>query len=191
MDIGILVTIVIFVLIIYITRDKTSVSDKAAIRENREYNSQNNTTETRNWFLNMLWPKLSDLDSANHAADIGYFAAMIIAVISVVLSTIALIMSFDRLILELVSVWVFFVVGYGYVKAAVFFLIAWRIKKYSRVFSIIGLALHVIDVPDSNIYLGIYLFTLFMFISGVRGVFAYHNFSKFYPARTITQKPIK
>ena len=121
-----------------------------------------------NWF----WPKIVDITSAKEAAKAGYWAALIVAIVTGVVATIVLITQNEVMNLDL----------WSYVDAVLFGFIAWRIKKYSKVFAVIGVVLFFIEkallVPSQGASgWPLAVLILLMFINGARGVFAYHRFS--------------
>ena len=72
--------------------------------------------------------------------------------------------------------------AWAYVDAVLFTLIAWRIKKFSRAFAVVGVSLFIFEkvmFAQSQGATGwaMAVFLLLMFINGARGVFAYHRFS--------------
>jgi hypothetical protein len=130
-------------------------------------------TETKqsNWF----WPKIVDLPSAVSASDQGFWASVVVAAITAVLATIALATKTD---IATINAW-------AYLDALLFGLIAWRIKRRSRAFAIAGLCLFILEKAfqfsqsqsaASGSVMAVFL--LLLFVSGVRGTFAFHRFSR-------------
>ena len=124
---------------------------------------------------NVFWPKINDLPSASAASDLGFWAALAVALITAVFATIALVANTDILAIN----------AWAYFDAVLFALIAWRIKRRSRAFAVAGLCLFIIEkivqfsqpeVASSGAVMAV-LFLL-LFISGVRGTFAFHRFSR-------------
>ncbi len=121
-----------------------------------------------NWF----WPKIVDIDTAKAAAKNGYWAAIVVATVTALVATIAL---FSQKEIMSIDPW-------AYLDAALFALIAWRIKNYSKIFAIVGVVLFVIEravMAASNGATGwpLAIVLMLMFINGARGVFGYHRFS--------------
>lgn len=124
---------------------------------------------------NVFWSKVVDLPSAIAASDQGFWAAIAVAAITTVFATIALVTKTD---IATINAW-------AYLDAILFGLIAWRIRRRSRAFAVAGLCLFVIEkavqfaqpeVASSGAVMAV-LFLL-LFISGVRGTFAFHRLSR-------------
>lgn len=124
---------------------------------------------------NVFWPRITDLQSASAASDLGFWAAVAVAALTAVFATIAIVAGTDILALD----------AWAYVDAVLFALIAWRIKRRSRVFAVAGLCLFIVEkvvqfsqpeIPSSGAVMAV-LFLLF-FVGGVRGTFAFHRFSR-------------
>jgi len=119
------------------------------------------------------WPNITDVESAKAAVQIAFWAAIIIASLTAVLATISLI---TKQSVATINAW-------AYSDSVIMFFLAWRIKKMSRVFSVIALLLFVIgkgisvqaQTPE---VLGIViaLVIVLMLINGVRGTFAHHKY---------------
>jgi len=131
----------------------------------------NNTSKGNNIF----WPRITDLASASAASDLGFWAAVAVAAITAVFATIALVANTDILAIN----------AWAYIDAVLFGLIAWRIKRRSRVFAVAGLCLFIVEkivqfsqpeVASSGAVMAV-LFLL-LFVGGVRGTFAFHRFSR-------------
>ncbi|UHQ20298.1 hypothetical protein LVB87_03815 [Lysobacter sp. KIS68-7] len=128
---------------------------------------------------NVFWPKIDDLESAINAERLGSWAAFAVAAITVVFTTIVVYAGEE----------IGGIGPYAYVDAVMFAVIGWRIRRHSRGFAVAGLALWIVekgyqiamtDAAKSGAIMGILL--LLMFISGVRGTFAYHRFKSETPA---------
>ncbi len=123
----------------------------------------------------MSFDFLPDTDTMPQAISVsqyGFYSALIVAIITTIMATIALMAKKD---IGGVDPW-------AYVDAILFGLIAWRIKRHSRVFAVIGLSLFVIEkvVQYSTglaLTSGMFMtaFILLGFVNGVRGTFAIHR----------------
>ncbi|WP_052135300.1 hypothetical protein [Collimonas arenae] len=110
------------------------------------------------------------MESAQKAVKYGYWAAIIVAIVTAIFSTIA--MAAQKKIAT--------IDGTAYLDAALFAFIAWRIKKYSKMFAVIGVVLFLIEkilliktMGGAGLFQAV--FVMVLFINGVRGVFAYHR----------------
>src|SRR5262245_28845717 len=120
---------------------------------------------------NVIWPKIGDIEAAKQVAKSGFWAAAIVAVVTAIFATIALVTQKEVATID----------AWAYVDAVLFALIAWRVKKFSRVFAVAGIVLDVLEeillaqqLGGTGVVMAIIL--LLMFIHGARGVFAYHRF---------------
>jgi hypothetical protein len=125
--------------------------------------------KSNNWW----WPKITDQASAIEASRAGFWAAVVVAVITAVFATISLV---SQEAIATIDPWAYF-------DAVLFAVIAWRIRRYSRFFAVAGVVLFVIEKAIQAQTQGangwpLAIVLLLMFISGVRGVFAYHRFSR-------------
>jgi hypothetical protein len=121
------------------------------------------------------WPKIGNLADAIEASDRGFWAAVVVASITAVFATIALITKSDVASIN----------AYAYVDAVLFGIIAWRIKRRSKFFAVAGLCLFLIEkffqfyltpeLASFGIFMAI-IITL-LFIGGIRGTFAFHRLS--------------
>ena len=73
---------------------------------------------------------------------------------------------------------------WGLVDAVIFALIAWRISKVSRTWAVVGLLMYLLEVgyklatnPSGALGILTIIFIL-MYISAIRGTFAYHRYRK-------------
>lgn len=123
------------------------------------------------WF----WPRITGLPSAIGASDQGFWAAIVVASITAIFATIAL----------LAQVEIATINASAYVDAVLFGVTAWRIKRRSKFFAVFGLCLFIIEkayqfsqpqAAASGAIMAVVL--LILFINGVRGTFAYHRFSR-------------
>jgi hypothetical protein len=122
--------------------------------------------------INWWWPKITDQATAIEASKAGYWAAVMVASITAIFATIALVTQKELATLD----------ASAYFDAVLFFIIAWRIKNYSKLFAIAGILLFILEkimLAQTQGAKGwpLAIVLLLMFISGVRGVFAYHKYS--------------
>jgi hypothetical protein len=121
----------------------------------------------------MWWPTITDKASAIEASRAGFWAAVAIASITAAFTTYTLVTQ-----KEFTS----FTAG-AYIDAILFSIIAWRIRRFSKFFAIAGVVLFIfgkiIQFSQGEGVQGLLLavLILLMFISGARGVFAYHRYS--------------
>lgn len=127
---------------------------------------------SKNWW----WPKITNLDEAIEVSKSGSIISLIVACITAAFATYAL---YSKSSILGVDAWAYF-------DSFLFLVIAWRIKKYSRVFAVLGTLLYICErvvlfqeqgIQAANGIVVTIMFLL-MFINGVRGVFAYHKFLK-------------
>lgn len=121
---------------------------------------------------NFIWPKIVDAKSATEAVNTGFWAAVIVASITAIFATWAIVSGSGVGPID----------GWAYLDAIFFGIIAWRIKRYSRAFAVIGLLLFIVEkalLAQTQGAAGwpLAIIMLIMFITGVRGVFAYHKYS--------------
>lgn len=124
--------------------------------------------KSKNWW----WPTITDQASAIEASRAGFWAAVAVASITAVFATISLVIQKE---IATINPW-------AYVDAVIFAVIAWRIKKYSKFFAVAGVVFFIIEkalLAQTQGAKGwpLAIVLLLMFISGARGVFAYHRFS--------------
>jgi len=115
---------------------------------------------------------MDNLADAEQASNQGFWAALFCAAVTAVVATVALLTSHALM-------------GIGplaYIDALLLAIIGWRIRRRSRVFAVIGLALFIVEkifqfATQHQAYFGIFMAVvlLFAFINGVRGTFAYHR----------------
>lgn len=119
------------------------------------------------------WPEIGNLADAEQASNQGFWAAVVCAVVTVLIATIAVASGKT-------------IAGIGataYADAVVFAVIAWRIRARSKSFAVIGLVLFavekIIQFATQPLSLGFGIVVaaclLLAFITGVRGTFAYHR----------------
>ena len=127
--------------------------------------------ESDSWY----WPKLRNMADAAQAANGGFWAAIICAAFTAVFATISL---FTKSSIAGID-------AAAYIDAVLFAIIAWRIRRRSKAFAIIGLCLFVIEkihqyaTQPSLAVFGIFMTVILLlaFINGVRGTFAFHRLS--------------
>lgn len=124
--------------------------------------------EKTNW----LWPKIVDIESARTAAKSGYWAAVIVASMTGVVATIALLSHKEVMTVN----------AGAYIDAGVFAIIAWRVKRYSKISAVVGTVLFLAEkiamvISHGAAGLPVAFVLMLMFINGARGVFGYHRFS--------------
>lgn len=122
---------------------------------------------------NAFWYNIYDLDSAKEAAKAGFWAAVFCASVTAIFATISLFMKQAFFSID----------AYAYVDALIFAFLAWRIRKMSRVFSVIALVLFILEKIEMARTLGatglpMAIIMILFFIHGVRGTFAYHKYNK-------------
>ena len=121
---------------------------------------------------NWLWPKIVDIETSRSAANVGFWAAIFVCISTTIVTTVALGAKEINEILHL-DAW-------AYLDAALFGVIAWRVKRFSRAFAVLGVALYVLEITytlNQGAKIGwMTIPILLMFISGARGVFGYHRF---------------
>jgi hypothetical protein len=118
------------------------------------------------------WPSFASMADAERAANQGFWAAVFVAAVTALFATISALSSQE-------------VVGvdpFAYVDAVAFAVIAWRIRRRSRVFAIAGLALFTVEKifqfttqPLALVGVFMAIVLLVCFINAVRGTFAYHR----------------
>ena len=123
--------------------------------------------------MNVLWPAITDQASAIEASKAGFWAAVVVATVTAIFATVALVTQ-----KEIASI-----TAWAYVDAALFSIIAWRIRRYSRFFAVAGALLFICEKimlaqTEGARGLPLAVIILLMFISGARGVFGYHRYSK-------------
>ena len=119
------------------------------------------------------WPEIGNLADAEQASNAGCWAAVFCAAVTAIFAAIS--MFSGKSILGINAM------AFG--DAAVFAVIAWRIRARSKSFAVIGLVLFVLEkiyqFASQPQILGFGLFMAIIltlaFASGVRGTFAYHR----------------
>ncbi|WP_130618432.1 hypothetical protein [Dyella amyloliquefaciens] len=119
------------------------------------------------------WPEIGNLADAEQASNQGFWAAVVCAVVTVLIATVAITAGKSIAGIDATA----------YADAAAFAVIAWRIRARSKSFAVIGLVLFLIEkiiqfaTQPLNLGFGIVVAVclLLAFITGVRGTFAYHR----------------
>ncbi|HEY6944956.1 MAG TPA: hypothetical protein VI431_07430 [Candidatus Acidoferrum sp.] len=129
------------------------------------------------------WEDVSSVSGAEKAMNGGFWAALIVAIIT------ALVASLSFFGLQLLGI-----NGWAFVDAGIFAAIAVGIKRKSRFAALAGLCLYVLErlymlqkSGAGGIVMGI-LFTL-LFINAARGAFAYHRMTEEQQARPLSMNP--
>lgn len=125
---------------------------------------------------NAFWPAIDSIKRAREVAQQGFWAAVVVAVITSIVAIIA-IATGGTLGLP-VSAWSFIDVG-------IFVAIAIGIRRMSRIAAVLGLVVYVgnqlyiwsVTGPRTTGMIVVVFLTL-AFIHGVRGTFAYHSYRK-------------
>jgi hypothetical protein len=121
------------------------------------------------------WSKIDNVADAIEASNLGFWAAVFVAVVTTIFATVTLVLKKDIAGINPLA----------YIDAVLFAIIAWRIRRRSRAFAVIGLCLFVLEkVVQFSTQPQLVSFALFMavvitllFINGVRGTFAFHKLS--------------
>lgn len=129
------------------------------------------------------WEDVTDVGGAEKAMNGGFWAALIVAIIT---SLVACLSFFGMRLLG--------INGWAFLDAGIFAAIAVGIKRKSRFAAVAGLFLYVLERiymlqrgGTGGIVMGI-LFTL-LFINAVRGAFAYHRLTGEGQARPLSMNP--
>ncbi len=126
------------------------------------------TQQKSNW----AWPTIVDRESAIAASRSGMWAAIIVAVVTALIATLAMALQKD---IAGIDAW-------AYLDAGIFAVIAWGIKQRSRAAAVIGLLLFIVERNDMAVsqhnFSILSLLLLLMFVNGVRGTFGYHRYAK-------------
>jgi len=125
-----------------------------------------------NWY----WPTLETTIDAVKASDGAFWASIFVASVTTIFATIAL---YTKTSIATID-------PSAYIDAALFLFIAWRIRRRSRTFAVVGLVLFVVEkvflfisAPQASapsIIMSVLI--LLLFINGVRGNFALHRIAK-------------
>jgi hypothetical protein len=120
------------------------------------------------WYWKEIADKDSAVDATKPALGVSYFVAAVTGVIAV------LTVVDGKPILGLN--------GWSLLDAGLFALVGWRISKLSRVWTIVGLALYLLETADSIGRRGfgfsiVSIVFILAYINALRGVFAYHKYA--------------
>lgn len=125
--------------------------------------------------VSWIWPSVADMSDATRASDQAFWAAIVVAGITAAFATFALttgsvIGSID---------------ASAYIDAALFAIIAWRIKRRSRAWSVVGLALYlaekifqIAENPAASSGIVMALVIMLLLVGGVRGNFAIYKLNQ-------------
>ena len=128
------------------------------------------------WFTSrdFFWPSIVDLESAKVASKQGCWAAVFIAIVTAVFAILG--NAGIHLIGTSFDLWVL-------VDAALFSVIAYFIYKQSRIASVFGLSIYILERIDMWMSYGprnpaMVIIISLMFINSIRGTFAIRRFQK-------------
>lgn len=120
------------------------------------------------------WPAIEDESSAEHATRAAVGVSGFIAAVTALSAVLSL--AYHKPI--------FGIDGWGLFDAFIFAVIAWRISKMSRIWVIVGLLMYLLEIayklatnPSGALGILTIIFIL-MYISAIRGAFAYHRYRK-------------
>lgn len=127
------------------------------------------STPKKNW----IWSDVTTVESAKSAALKGFWACMIVAIVTAIFASLSLVLKKDIASID----------SWAYLDAAIFALFAWRIRKMSRIFSVLAVILFIIEkallaMSQGAAGLPLAIVLLLFFINGVRGTFSYHKLTK-------------
>jgi hypothetical protein len=120
------------------------------------------------------WPAVDDVRGAKAASDQGFWGAVVVAGFTALVATISLITRSS----------VGGIDALAYIDAIIFGVIAFGIRRRSRIAAVAGLSLFIVEKLFQLAQGEFNIFTTFMtglllvlFISGIRGNFAFHRLS--------------
>jgi hypothetical protein len=127
--------------------------------------------QRQNFILKWIWPALPDEPSARSAIKGGFWACIFIVVANTAIGVYAL--EENQKVGGYYDAW-------ALVDAALFAIIAWRLWKNSRAWSVIGLILWTLELIDklrnATATFGVVTILLFLaFVSAARGTFVLHR----------------
>ena len=127
---------------------------------------------------NWIWPKITDVESAQKAANQGMYASIFIAGTTLLLLGLST-QGFNPLDLD----------TYSLIDIAIFVLIAWRIYAMSRTAAILGLAVYILEqvflFNDFGFRLSaVQMIIVLAFINSIRGTYTF-NVLKNYSTQNI------
>jgi hypothetical protein len=123
--------------------------------------------------MSWYWKEIEDKDSAEDATKAAVGISYFVAALTALLAVLSLVYHIPILGLT----------GSSLVDATLFVVIAWRIGKMSRAWSVIGLVLYLIEAVFSLASRGggvgvlAIVFTI-AYVNALRGTFAYHRYAK-------------
>lgn len=121
------------------------------------------------WYWNEIENKDSAVDATKAAVGISY----LVGSLTTLLAVLSLIYARP----------IYGASGVSLIDAALFFVIAWRIQKLSRAWTVVGLSLYIIEAVSSfgAQGAGVGLLTIVFiiaYVNAVRGAFAYHRYQQ-------------
>lgn len=121
--------------------------------------------------LRVIWPRISDKESARTAIKDGVWAALVIVFFDVVIAVYTL--TVRQKFAGHYDAWIL-------VDGFLFAVIAWRMWRNSRAWSVIALVLMALEIEDklrsASSTFGVVTVLLFLaFLNAVRGTFAFHR----------------
>ena len=121
------------------------------------------------WYRKEISDKESAEDATKLARGVSYFIAAVTGLIA------ALTMAYHEPILGLN--------GWSLLDAGLFAVAGWRIGKLSRAWTVVALALYLLEVADSIGRRGlgfsvVSIVFILAYVNALRGVFAYHKYAK-------------
>ncbi len=141
-----------------------------------------------------LWPTIVDVDSARSAVRRAVSWSTIWAVLSGVLALIAIFSG--RPIAESPDSTRVLYDGWSLLDAALFGLVAWKIRSMSKAWSVTGLILVALNILFSlasgqfnPLTFLVHVAIVFAFINGIRGAFAYHRLREVETTRELGLTP--
>jgi hypothetical protein len=123
--------------------------------------------------LRVIWPRISDGESARRAIKDGFWAAIIVVFFDVVIAAWAL--AARQKFAGYYDAWIL-------VDGVLFAIVAWRMWRNSRIWSVIGLLLMALEIEDklrnaASTFGVVTVFLFLAFLNAARGAFAFHKYS--------------
>jgi hypothetical protein len=122
--------------------------------------------------MSWYWKEIEDKDSAEDATKAAVGISYFIAAVTGLIAVLTLVYSKPILGLN----------GWALLDAGLFAVIGWRIGKLSRAWTVVGLALYLLEVLDSIGRRGVgfsvvSIVFIIAYVNALRGVFAYHKYA--------------
>jgi hypothetical protein len=120
------------------------------------------------------WPTIEDESSAESAVSPAVGVSGFIAALTGLLAILSIVYHEP----------IFGLNGFSLLDSALFILVAWRIKKMSRTWAVIGLLLYLIEVgynvaANRNGAIGVIAVVfILIYVGAIRGAFAFHRYRK-------------